>query len=338
MKIIKPNVQIIDDQNPFIKIEKAARTCYKSEANITSDSAIKMYDRLVNSNHTAMLEHATFVFTVSSRVYADCLEAKYLNCTETKWFTSVHCPAVVRCLVSGNLRAINESGIVELLDALYLVDKRYVYAEGYKSDHNDDLDKYREAKLIDFENNIQNKTSEEIEAHRYTTMKFITDRGVTHEIVRHREFSFAQESTRYVNYNKDKFGGGNINFIEPYEFDKWTPDMQGYFCNTCYKCEEGYNDMIKAGATPQQARAILPNAIKTEIIVTGNDKEWGHFFNLRSRGTTGAPHPDMKRVADMALVLYNHKWGYDDPSLEEDGIECDEDKKINKEPEQMKIV
>ena len=135
-------------------------------------------------------------------------------------------------------------------------------------------------------------------------MRFTTDRGVSHELVRHRPFSFAQESTRYVNYSKEQFGGGDIKFIKPAGFDDWTLDMKQHFEMALREAEMVYNRLIADGATPQQARAVLPNAVKTEIVVTGNDAEWQHFFNLRSKGITGAPHPDMKIVADMALDLY----------------------------------
>lgn len=124
------------------------------------------------------------------------------------------------------------------------------------------------------------------------SVKFICDRGVSHEIVRHRLASFAQESTRYCNYGKS----GEVAFIRPLfskddtvEFDNW--------CDAMMAAERCYLDMIEAGKSPQEARAVLPNSLKTEIVVTANLREWGHFFKLRAVGTTGAPHPQMREVA-----------------------------------------
>ena len=160
---------------------------------------------------------------------------------------------------------------------------------------------------IDFES-LEDKTDEEILNHRYTTMRFITDRGVTHELVRHRLFSFGQESTRYVNYSSDNHGGGDIKFIKPSDWDNWDDASKKSVTDAFKKSEREYNKLISYGRTPQEARTVLPNGLKTEIVVTGNDKEWKHFFNLRSKGTTGKPHPDMKKVADIAFNLYKEKY------------------------------
>lgn len=302
MQLIKPSVELIKEENPFKKIEMAGRTCYKSEKNVTENSAIAFYDRLVKSQHTAMLEHATFVFRVDLLVYEMARKCRYLNATWEKIETKIG-GKVSRFLVSGNLRAINESGIYALVECL----RREGPGEGklayvkMEKPFNDAITKnVHLVNLSDFEN----LTPAEISAHKYTTMKFITDRGVSHELVRHRPFSFAQASTRYVNYSKGQFGGGNIQFIEPAGFENWSGEMRQHLEKALCEAEHFYNQLTADGATAQQARAVLPNAVKTEIIVTGNDAEWQHFFNLRSKGTTGAPHPDMKIVADMALSLY----------------------------------
>ena len=144
---------------------------------------------------------------------------------------------------------------------------------------------------------------EEFLAHAYFSFHFICDRGVTHEIVRHRPASYAQESTRYCNYTKDKFGG-EITFIKPAHWDELPAHIKLRYTHVFDICEDEYSRLISYGQTPQQARAVLPNALKTEIIMTTNAGEYEHFFDLRSRAVTGAPHPDMKVVADMALALY----------------------------------
>ena len=133
------------------------------------------------------------------------------------------------------------------------------------------------------------------------TVKFICDRGVSHEFVRHRVFSFAQESTRYCNYSKDKFGN-EITFIHPC----WIGDNQDTYDRWCFyeslsKAEEVYFRLLKHGWTPQQARAVLPNALKTELVVTGFTSDWEKFFDLRARGTTGAPHPQAKELAEPLM-------------------------------------
>ena len=152
---------------------------------------------------------------------------------------------------------------------------------------------------------------------RYT-MKFICDRGVSHELVRHRVFSFAQESQRYCNYSKDKFDK-HVTFIRPTwctdigilpggiaavrELDKTNWEFVHALCDA----EQTYFDLLSDGWTPQQARSVLPNATKTEIIMTGFEDDWKHFFDLRLRGTTGKPHPDMRYVAQLAWNEFKDK-------------------------------
>lgn len=290
MRLIDPFVSLVLEEDPFKKIERVGRTCYKSEENITEDSAKKFYDGLVKRSHTAMLEHATFVFEVEEYLYKALRKQchKYLN------FTDYNC----RYLVSGNLRAINESNNFSLLKALYFIDPSLVY--------NDECVNVfwapPETKVVNIKD-LACLSEEEFMAHAYFTFHFICDRGVTHEMVRHRPASYAQESTRYCNYTKAKFGG-DITYIKPAGWDSLPYYVQDEYINSFIECEDRYCRLISYGQTPQQARAVLPNALKTEIIMTANAKEFEHFFNLRSRGTTGAPHPDMKVVADMALALY----------------------------------
>lgn len=128
--------------------------------------------------------------------------------------------------------------------------------------------------------------------HYNITVKFVCDRGVSHEIVRHRIASYAQESTRYCNYGKDKFGN-EITFIEPMFWDKES-DLYGKWKLACMCAETLYLEMIEDGASPQEARSVLPNSTKTEIVVTMNLREWRHFFKLR---TAQAAHPQMREVA-----------------------------------------
>lgn len=294
MKLIDPSVTMIEESNPFKKIEKVGRTCYKSTSEMTEETAKKFYWGLVSRQHTAMVEHATFVFKVNAKVYI------YLNMMNYDFINITDCND--RFLVSGNLRALNDSKDLFLLKALYNIDPDLVYTTS--AIDITDTENYGIQPIDLF--SLEDLTEEEFMAHAYFSFHFITDRGVTHEMVRHRIASFAQESTRYCNYSKDKFGG-EITYIKPANYDNWININKFRFIETLKYSESCYLLLLEKGLTPQEARAVLPNALKTEIIMTANAKEWEHFFNLRSRGTTGAPHPDMKVVADMALELYETK-------------------------------
>lgn len=131
--------------------------------------------------------------------------------------------------------------------------------------------------------------------HASVTVKFVVDRGISHELVRHRLASFAQESTRYCNYSKDDFGS-EITFIIP-EYLEYKSEGWNIWKESMKQAEDAYFKMLDFGLSPQQARAVLPNSLKTEVVMTTNLREWRHFFKLRALGTTGKPHPQMLEVA-----------------------------------------
>ena len=166
--------------------------------------------------------------------------------------------------------------------------------------------------------------------HAKLSVCFTIDRGVSHELVRHRIASFMQESTRYCNYSKDKFGNeitviepvwfkyipkerkrmiadmldGVINYTEiDVPFGTFTPCEQqfGEWYRSCSVAEQAYFSMLDEGCTPQEARSVLPNSLKTELLVTANMREWRHIFKLRAAGETGKPHPQMLEVMRMLL-------------------------------------
>lgn len=124
------------------------------------------------------------------------------------------------------------------------------------------------------------------------SVKFIVDRGVSHELVRHRVASFAQESTRYCNYGHE----GEITVIKPLYLTDCGEDYN-LWRKACVVAEKQYLDMLAYGFSPQEARAVLPNSLKTEVVMTANLREWRHFFSLRACGSTGKPHPQMLEVA-----------------------------------------
>ena len=145
---------------------------------------------------------------------------------------------------------------------------------------------------------------ESVLEHESISVRVICDRGVTHEIVRHRIASYSQESTRFCNYSNDKFGN-ELTFIKPI-FNKYNCDAGMYdtFEDTCRFIEKRYFEMLKHGATPQEARSILPNSLKTEIVMTMNLREWRHFFKLRC---DKAAHPQTREIANMILKEFKEK-------------------------------
>lgn len=153
-----------------------------------------------------------------------------------------------------------------------------------------------------FLNNIISSGHESVIEHEKISVRIICDRGVTHEIVRHRIASYSQESTRYCNYSNEKFGK-EITVIKPCFWDEKSKE---YFCwvQMMEKIEESYNMLIEAGAKPQEARSILPNSLKTEIIVTMNLREWRHFFKLR---TSKRAHPQMREIACPMLDEFKNR-------------------------------
>ena len=141
--------------------------------------------------------------------------------------------------------------------------------------------------------------------HASISLRFICDRGVTHELVRHRLASYSQESTRYCNYSKGKFGN-EITVINPCFWEENSPEYQ-MWKKACEFSEIMYIDLLNEGATPQQARSVLPNSLKTEIVVTMNVREWRHFLEMRLVGIAGAPHPQMVELAKLAYdILVDH--------------------------------
>lgn len=178
----------------------------------------------------------------------------------------------------------------------------------YKSEH-----KITEGSAESFLAGIIKRGHESVLEHEKITVRIICDRGVTHELVRHRIASYSQESTRYCNYSNEKFGR-ELTLIKPCF---WTEDDPKYriWSEQMQQIENAYNKLTEAGATPQEARSILPNSLKTEIVATMNIREWRHFFKLR---TAPAAHPQMREIAGMLLTEFQKKIPvlFDDITLE----------------------
>ena len=138
--------------------------------------------------------------------------------------------------------------------------------------------------------------------HATVTAVVVCDRGITHEIVRHRIASYCQESTRYCNYSKGKFGN-ELTVVEPPFWDKGSTEYATWK-HACEVSEAAYFDLLSVGCTPQQARDVLPNSTKTQIGITMNMREWRHFFRLRCAKSA---HPQMIEVAKLGLIdMYNY--------------------------------
>lgn len=139
--------------------------------------------------------------------------------------------------------------------------------------------------------------------HISITVRFVVDRGISHELVRHRIASFSQESTRYCNYSKGRFGN-SLTVIYPkgiantkeHNKDVVPDEIDNIWYKAMESARDAYFDLLDKGVTPEFARSVLPTSVKTEVIMTANLREWLHFFNLRLKGTTGKPHPQMVEV------------------------------------------
>jgi len=161
----------------------------------------------------------------------------------------------------------------------------------YKSE-----DRITEDSAGKFARMIIKRGHESVLEHRSVTVRIVCDRGVTHEIVRHRLASYTQESTRYCNYSRDQFEN-EITVIDPVFWEEGSEEY-GVWKTAMQNAEEAYMRLLELGATPQEARSVLPNSLKTEIVMTMNLREWRKFFRLRADSHA---HPQMQEVARSLL-------------------------------------
>lgn len=278
MKVVEQSFEEFDLDNLFLKVERCGRVCYKSENLITEDSGISFVQRLLANKHGAVLEHFVFVYEVPMNLY-ERIEAKHY-----KFFNLSN---ISKPIVSFNLRTImdhyKDNPHKSVLAPLFSVIKKeypILIDALYGNVETEGINKISKEELHFL-------TSDEKDIHQYITIKVTTDRGVSHELVRHRLCSFAQESTRYCNYGKDKFGN-EITVIKPtaisdQEYDIWEEAM--------LEVEKCYFQILRLSSSPQLARSVLPNSLKTELVITANIKEWKLIFELR---TAKAAHPDVQ--------------------------------------------
>lgn len=297
VEILEPTGYTIDDI--YKQIEIAGRTCYKSEDKITPTSAKEFVDRMIKSGHGAMLEHGTVYLKITGVFLdpTDC-DVDYGNYMVSHYTKNKYSKVIIKhdedwksdVYITTNLRVLVENS--------WMDDLRYICKPT----------EYHEKRI---------------------SVRWTCDRGVSHEFVRHRVFSFAQESTRYCNYSKDKFGN-ELTFIIPtwltlsegnytYSNGDWIDANKQViqisedeanihsFLVTLECSEYQYTQLINNGWKPQQARQILPNALKTELVMTGFESDWKHFFELRC---DTAAHPDARKLAlELYNKLYNKEYG-----------------------------
>lgn len=276
MKLIKPSFEIWE-QEPSLEgiykqIERAGRVCYKSEDKIAEGTAKAFVDRMIASGHGAMLEHGTVYLEIPDYGVSRLKFEKYMR---NPYSTSISSD-VDSSYITTNLRVLVENGWLNDLE--------------YQCEPTE----YHEKRI---------------------TVKFVCDRGVSHEFVRHRVFSFAQESTRYCNYSKGKFGYQLTCIIpswlgleegsysledveEKYDkcliIDRCKNAEEASFVRALCHAEREYFDLLELNWKAQQARDVLPNSLKTELVVTGTIKQWEGFFKLRDAGSA---HPQAYELA-----------------------------------------
>lgn len=273
MKLIQQSAEIWEQQSGlegvYKQVERAARLCYKSEDKITDDSYKKFIDMLEKREHLSPLEHGTIYlkYTYNDDDYSSrFFKEKYVSNPYSKvaYIDNV-------LYVTTNLRVIKEHNWED--DLKYLCEPTL----------------YHERRI---------------------SVHITTSRGITHELVRHRVFSFCQESQRYVNYSKDKFSN-EVTFIIPSWVNTHCPNQENggpsvadmEWSTSMLNAEASYLNLLKMGWKPQQAREVLPNSTKTEILMTGFGSDWEQFFKLRC---SKAAHPEMQVLANNIKQLINN--------------------------------
>lgn len=276
MRLIKPSFEIWEQESGlegvYKQIERAGRVCYKSEDKIAEGTAKAFVDRMIASGHGAMLEHGTVYLEIPDYGVSRLKFEKYMR---NPYSTSISSD-VDSSYITTNLRVLVENGWLNDLE--------------YQCEPTE----YHEKRI---------------------TVKFVCDRGVSHEFVRHRVFSFAQESTRYCNYSKGKFGYQLTCIIpswlgleegsysledveEKYDkcliIDRCKNAEEASFVRALCHAEREYFDLLELNWKAQQARDVLPNSLKTELVVTGTIKQWEGFFKLRDAGSA---HPQAYELA-----------------------------------------
>ena len=293
MIVISPSFTILhelDQQSLAVRIERCGRLCYKSEDMITEDSAPVFIRKILKHGHNSVAEMAVLTLKVILENDDDALGLykvmpRYLYIDKTADYL----------FISGSVRAFRELYLfnpeVKIVRGLaaFLYDRHPLFFEdlapgdGIVPEKGIKVEKIALAEVEKFAPDL-------LANHRFVAVKFIVNRAVTHEMVRHRPCGFLQESQRYCRYSDSKFGN-QVTFIKPLFYDKGSPQYllwQKAMADT----EKIYLDLLET-STPQAARTVLPNSCKTELIVYANLKQWHHMFRLR---TSKGADPSMREV------------------------------------------
>lgn len=293
MKILKPSFEIHDDldnSSIAVRLEACARVCYKSEDQITEESAIPFVTRIAEQGQNWVLEMAVVSFKVTC--HPDHV-LELLSC-QTKFLVIDRIDTGL--LLTGSIRTFRElyaahpyNRLVYEIVAMLAAKEPPLFQDVFDPDKGLQQDSQVGIEKLSLQE-VDELPSELKLRHRFVSVKFIVNRAVTHELVRHRPCSFLQESQRYCRYNQDKFDN-QVTFIKPIffpedgeEFKMWQQAME--------LAEAKYMKLLDS-STPQAARTVLPNSCKTEIIAYCNLEEWQHIFFL---GTSESAEPSMREI------------------------------------------
>lgn len=294
MKLIKPYFEIIDQglsiEDMYKHIELCGRNAYKSEDKITDDSAKAFVDKICKAKHGSVLEHGT-IYLKKDLVYKKDeipdMDKIYNDIEFTKFYIKNN---YSRHSVINNKYEIITTNYRVLKDNNRLDDLQYM--------------------------------CEPTENHeKRISVRFVCSRAISHELVRHRVFTFTQESQRYCNYSKDKFNN-NVIFIKPLWVQTEKEEFYGHILTNTIGCsnldlrymmslkedENAYFDLLDLGCKPEEAREVLPNSTKTDIIMTGFVSDWKHFFELRcSEAGAKNMHPEMNRLVSPLYIEFKNR-------------------------------
>lgn len=296
MRIIEPTFAILDEFDHIglaEHIERCGRICYKSEERIDADSALPFVRKMLQHQHNSVLEMA--VLTLQAECQDKGLINSFFACLPR--FLHIDRPGPTSLLITGSIRAFRELWLQcphELLvQALFefLLARHPVFFEDLPKDS-------PSVPGTDVHISVRKMPLAEVDTlppslrarHRFLAVRFIVNRAVTHELVRHRPCSFLQESQRYCRYSSDRFGN-EVSFIRPIFFKENSPEFN-LWQQSMEECERAYLQLLET-TSPQAARSVLPNSCKTEIIAYANFVQWQHILALRC---SPAADPSMREV------------------------------------------
>lgn len=292
ISIVDPKINWIStSKHTYKHLEKCGRACYQTHDREEHGSEIKFVSTINSRKHWSVLEHGVFIFRISPTFYC------HLKDIEDRRFINITCvPRANRFMASGSYRAWKE--IAErtedpaALKACQVISRYAPELFGkfagmeckFTTSDCDDIPDLHPFGI----------TLREYLVHKHYTVSIDTNRGVTHEFVRHRPCAFSQESTRYVGY-----GDGKMKVIRPVFWDKWDDEVKDVWHDSMSEVTNDYGRLVgELGLPYQEAREILPNALKAELVITANLAEWIHILLLRSGK---AAHPEFRKCA-KALI------------------------------------